>query len=36
MKILEVLLMTDDILDEFEEFMSVNTEYVREEDNVEC
>ena len=26
---------TDDILDEFDEFMSVNTEYVREEDNVE-
>ena len=26
---------TDDILDEFDEFMSVNTEYVREEDNIE-
>jgi len=26
---------TDGILDEFDEFMSVNTEYVREEDNIE-
>ena len=26
---------TDDILDEFDEFMSVNTEYVREEDNLD-
>ena len=25
----------DEIRDEFEEFMSVNTEYVKEEDNVE-